>query len=407
MVLAGNTNGKENGGELPASQDRIKKTGAEGAPSTLDVSKYEAILSLMIPDIINATDAGMLRLRELAIQMGWISLLNALGMRGVTMAVLDEFGWNGLHLADFYMIDIPPILREIQDDDRPAPRPSRFYDHEGESKVEISKDGCEVRLRDSTRIVMTDNPIHADSGRYYFEIHIKSLNQEHKKWSIGVIPVYSQLEDWSVHVGWSVGLGWHGDDGRVAEFRDGSAERKDLAKLPKWGQDYGALDIVGLGFDYNSGKIFFTKNGRLVGIVGIGDTKTRYRPAVSVPKGCTARIHLDEKLFKYKDWKESVQAIEKLVKESGTMSPPPKPGRFDFRVGQHKLDFGPTQRSLVTLRDHEDIESPGHYRKKKRLFSDTSNDGYEPVSPGTSAPEAPTSPTYFSHAAFHRSPYGG
>lgn len=94
---------------------------------------------------------------------------------------------------------------------------------------------------------------------------------------------------------------------------------KPVKKLPAWGQELQYLDTVGLGIDRPTGNVFFTKNGGLVGIVGI-TIKRRYIPAFSVPGECVARINLGGERFKFGGWERPINDIERLAKASGDMT---------------------------------------------------------------------------------------
>jgi len=124
----------------------------------------------------------------------------------------------------------------------------------------------------------------------------------------------------AVPIGFSFGLGWHGHDGCIYDRMD-YYFRSDapLKRLPTWARGSKDLDTVGLGLDRETGNVFFTKNGELVGIVGI-KIKGRYIPAFSAPSDCVPRINLGGEPFQFKGWEDPIDDIEKLAKASGSMT---------------------------------------------------------------------------------------
>ena len=64
---------------------------------------------------------------------------------------------------------------------------------------------------------------------------------------------------WASSPGWDrASYGYHGDDGAAFHSTGvGSA---------RFGPSFGVGDVVGCGLDYRDGSVFFTKNGRFVGV---------------------------------------------------------------------------------------------------------------------------------------------
>ncbi|KAK6524402.1 hypothetical protein TWF281_011310 [Arthrobotrys megalospora] len=299
------------------------------ASSPIDYEK--TMMGLLSVSTINTEDSWLMRLREFAIKMSWSSFLQALEARGVDLEAPDEYGWNAFHLAKHHGTDSSLFENRSEELEVLMPKPSKLktdfpraeFRGQFPSFAEISEDGLEVTTGNDGWMVQANRPIDLLSGRYYFEVQVKNIEPssfEDIGWSIGIIPVHAEIDSYYQQVGLNVGLGWHGDDGSVRDNTDPSVDSKPLAKLPEWGRDGdGNMDTVGLGIDRESGSIFFTKNGELVGIVGI-KIKTRYIPAFSMPDECTARVNFEKETFQYRGWEGCIEDIEASAKGSGHMA---------------------------------------------------------------------------------------
>ena len=96
-------------------------------------------------------------------------------------------------------------------------------------------------------------PIPYSLGIFYFEITVLNSGL-HGYIGIGLSHKTNSLNSFP---GWNTGtLGYHGDDGK-------------LFNAEGWGKNFGPTfttgDVIGCGVDFVNWKIFFTKNGELIG----------------------------------------------------------------------------------------------------------------------------------------------
>ncbi|KAK6330739.1 hypothetical protein TWF718_002940 [Orbilia javanica] len=271
---------------------------------------------------LSKLDAGKLtamHLREFGIWMAWDSYLQALEARGVALGALDEYGWNAFHLAKHYETDLYLFSDVKTSLESLPPYPSKFQT-DSSLPATISQDGLEVtNLGDMVLTIQADNPIDLSSGRYYFEVQVKKIPRSECKrlrWWIGIIPMFP--ESWSigadgkVDTNFGCGIGWYGDDSIIDLNTDPMGAIGEV--LPEWGQcDSNEMDTIGLGIDRKTASLFFTKNGEHVGDMRL-DSKCRCFPALSVPKGCTARANFGGSVFEYKGWDGSLEKTETPTK---------------------------------------------------------------------------------------------
>eukprot|EP01112_Ceratiomyxa_fruticulosa_P015698 TRINITY_DN4655_c0_g2_i1.p1 TRINITY_DN4655_c0_g2~~TRINITY_DN4655_c0_g2_i1.p1 ORF type:complete len:855 (-),score=165.24 TRINITY_DN4655_c0_g2_i1:85-2649(-) len=123
-------------------------------------------------------------------------------------------------------------------------------------------------------LIFTDRPIPPNCS-YYFEISVKNLGRDS---AIGIgfskkFPAY----DIALMPGWKPGsFGYHGDDGK--KFGPGYHD---------FGREYGPVwnkdDVIGCGIDTNTSTIFYTQNGRYLGVAfDHVDRNFDYYPAVGL-----------------------------------------------------------------------------------------------------------------------------
>ncbi|CAM9414328.1 unnamed protein product [Chrysoparadoxa australica] len=96
--------------------------------------------------------------------------------------------------------------------------------------------------------------------------------------------------------GWdSASYGYHGDDGGIFHS-NGTMQRQ-------YGEPFGPGDTVGAGVDYSNGdgkrgNIFFTKNGRNLG-VAFADVTGAFYPTVGIDSSAPVRLNLGARPFMY------------------------------------------------------------------------------------------------------------
>ncbi|KIY66812.1 SPRY-domain-containing protein [Cylindrobasidium torrendii FP15055 ss-10] len=202
-------------------------------------------------------------------------------------------------------MDMSPPPQPLPSPDTILQLPTRWSDCRHQS-LNVSSDGRELMFQGASNggdrdghagAARTDHPIPPACGIYYYEVEVRSKSSS-AHISIGLAGpdvALNRLPGWE-HDSW----GYHGDDGRsFASERDGTL----------FGPTYGSGDIVGCGLDYTDGRVFFTKNGNLIGHVfsNVGRTLRVY-PSVGL-KHTNDGVHLNvgQEPFKY-DIEGHVQA---------------------------------------------------------------------------------------------------
>eukprot|EP01122_Echinamoeba_exundans_P014863 TRINITY_DN6832_c0_g1_i1.p1 TRINITY_DN6832_c0_g1~~TRINITY_DN6832_c0_g1_i1.p1 ORF type:complete len:1146 (-),score=120.68 TRINITY_DN6832_c0_g1_i1:215-3652(-) len=178
---------------------------------------------------------------------------------------------------DLYMIDLgAPKMSRCAPTAPPARAPhySRKLDDTKRShllELESNRLVARYAQKDSFQpaIVLATRPFHP-SGTEYFEITVL------KKGVNGFISIGVVREGYPFdrHPGWyATSYGYHGDDGR-AFFSSGTG-------CP-WGPRFTEGDTVGLGINFASGEVFFTKNGQFLGVAFTRCPQKSFYPAVGM-----------------------------------------------------------------------------------------------------------------------------
>jgi hypothetical protein len=125
---------------------------------------------------------------------------------------------------------------------------------------------------------------------YYFEITIKDCGLH------GYIDIGFTDEDFKNYLepGWeSNSYGYHGDDGAL--FHDGG-----FPVDTDFGPTFGTNDIVGAGIDHLKQKIFFTKNGKLVGRCIPNEVRNTLYPTIGLhSQGEKVEVNFGQQKFAY------------------------------------------------------------------------------------------------------------
>jgi hypothetical protein len=104
----------------------------------------------------------------------------------------------------------------------------------------------------------------------YFEVLITACSVEKSGIGVGMV---SALEE-SRLPGWPVGsFGYHGDDGNL--YYGGVNNRS-------FGPTFGLGDVIGCGCDEIKGDLFFTLNGKFLGVAASGVNSFKLRPCVGL-----------------------------------------------------------------------------------------------------------------------------
>ncbi|CAM6061554.1 unnamed protein product [Sphagnum tenellum] len=130
---------------------------------------------------------------------------------------------------------------------------------------------------------------HPQRRYYYFEITIKDCGRMGRI-SIGFTGEYFINYE---HPGWeSNSYGYHGDDGAL--YHEPLEADNDFG--PKFSTD----DIVGAGIDHLKQKIFFTKNGELVGHSIPNEVRGTLYPTIGLhSRGEKVEVNFGQRKFKY------------------------------------------------------------------------------------------------------------
>ncbi|KAG6333286.1 hypothetical protein ID866_5804 [Astraeus odoratus] len=140
--------------------------------------------------------------------------------------------------------------------------PTRWCEEMRYSHLSVSPDGRELTYQGNpsapekdTATARTAVPVPPACGIYYFEVEIGGKAQKSRV-SIGFIGrevKLSRLPGWEKN-SW----GYHGDTATVC-----SGEKNGTS----FGSVFGVGDIIGCGIDFSQNKVFYTKNGALLGTV--------------------------------------------------------------------------------------------------------------------------------------------
>ncbi|SPN97391.1 related to human RANBPM NP_005484.1 [Cephalotrichum gorgonifer] len=180
--------------------------------------------------------------------------------------------------ASFDIIEKPAT----QDDDPSVvpPLPSKWSKTDRwPSGIDVMNEGLEVRYTShksgseyEAASIRADHPIPPECGIYYFEVAITYGKRDDTTIGIGLSTKSAQL---SRPPGWETdSWGYHGDDGHC--FHDTNCGKT-------YGPKYTTGDIVGCGINFNTGCIFFTKNGHNLG-AAFRDVKGQLYPSVGLKK---------------------------------------------------------------------------------------------------------------------------
>ena len=194
---------------------------------------------------------------------------SSLGTKTVqpTRPVLDRRSHSSL--AE-YKDETPPIPAKWNKDDKHA----HGIDVLGERQLEVryTTQG-KGQLEYETASIRADYPVPPECGLYYFEVTILAgKSQEYVPGDGSVMHLVANgasrttigvgLSAKSVHLhrppGWEPdSYGYHGDDGHC--FTSNSTGRM-------YGPKFTSGDVIGCGINFNTGSIFFTKNGQPLGM---------------------------------------------------------------------------------------------------------------------------------------------
>ncbi|KAK6333234.1 hypothetical protein TWF718_011055 [Orbilia javanica] len=223
---------------------------------------------------------------------------------------LDEHGWTLMHSLKMNGRK-PPIDLNV-DVSQETISPSRLI-HRGptfELPISLSEDGLCVRHEtpNTCRLIMADHPIPAEAKRYYFEITVHDERKGEGSSGIG-LQEEKTTHFYGAMVGWSHGIGYHGDDGKI--FRDTGM---GVPLCPLFGRS-AEPDTVGCGIDMATREVYFTLNGKYLGVKGIAKHGIRYFPALSIQQLHPAEVNFGGKPFIFTEYDKDLSELAKLIVE--------------------------------------------------------------------------------------------
>lgn len=216
----------------------------------------------------------------------------------------------------------------------------------------------------------------------YWEMHIHEATE--KILTIGFTPEDFPLNRY--HPGWCLdSYAYHNDDGSAFHVK---------APIPdhgfQWGPRFTTGDIVGAGINFRTNEVFFTKNGKFLGVAYRGVSGDEFYPTISFGSvGAKAKVNLGRKPFKFA-FQVPTLSWSKLGHTSfsplALVPHPEGSGKFI------QISYGePSRQGLVSQRGNHwhsptvciiDTQHPSLSKEEKS----TSTTKAESIKPGTLAP---------------------
>ena len=235
--------------------------------SMTGTARYEEVLLTLI-DHDPSGAANSQELLAAAAINGSVKILEKLLDLKADLNKPDQYGWTPLVLAQQYQrTEAASFLsRRIA---QVGTRPSAWTYNYPVRWTQISDDGCSLVHTSGRRLcIMANHPVPAGLGKYYYEIEISKAGQDvggpdldNPILAIGFCTSSAHL---LVFPGWpksdvpnSRSWAYHGDDGGLFSSSSSGA----LRHLPRFGPG----DVIGCGLNDDEKKIFYTKNGQLIG----------------------------------------------------------------------------------------------------------------------------------------------
>eukprot|EP01126_Amoeba_proteus_P003999 TRINITY_DN11360_c0_g1_i11.p1 TRINITY_DN11360_c0_g1~~TRINITY_DN11360_c0_g1_i11.p1 ORF type:complete len:1040 (-),score=219.24 TRINITY_DN11360_c0_g1_i11:222-3341(-) len=226
------------------------------------------------------------------------SMIYVSGGRGVESRYSLK-GSGGRDLNDFYALDTTKKEEgHLVDIHHPDVVTDMVLDKDLSSPlVQISQNGLRAVYDDRMGIakkrvggVIANKPYHRDACVYgYFEVTVIDGGARNEV-AIGLVSNAYSMEK---HPGWGKwSYAYHGDDGKAFHNCGGGNA---------WGQMYSSGDVIGCGINYSTEEIFFSKNGKLVGVAFRGvKTDIPLFPMVGLNMNVCVEINFGGKHKKFK-----------------------------------------------------------------------------------------------------------
>lgn len=139
-------------------------------------------------------------------------------------------------------------------------------------------------------LVTATKPFKRSEKFGYFEMHVVNAG-ELRILTIGLVdekfPINSKQPGWDKD-----SYGYHGDDGGC--FHNNGAGKP-------WGERFNPGDVIGCGINFErNGEVFWTKNGKFLGVSHIGPQSEAYYPAIGVENdGAIFRVNFGKTPFQF------------------------------------------------------------------------------------------------------------
>lgn len=139
-------------------------------------------------------------------------------------------------------------------------------------------------------IVKSTKPFKREEKFGYFELHVTNPGE------LRILTLGLVSEDYPINTkqpGWDTdSYGYHGDDGGC--FHNNGAGKA-------WAERFNIGDVIGCGINFEGvGEIFWTKNGKFLGVSHIGPRSDAYYPAIGVENnGAIFRVNFGKQPFQF------------------------------------------------------------------------------------------------------------
>ncbi|KAK6331349.1 hypothetical protein TWF730_004430 [Orbilia blumenaviensis] len=236
----------------------------------------------------------------------------------------DEHGWTRINVldwknkADVYkglLTDrqLYKIAADAETTSREALPPSRLchIPSASVSGMTVSEDGLSVRHEEQGhyQILMADHPVPVGTNGYYFEMTVHDEDEGTGSSGIGIQEEGSSYFGYKM-VGWYKGIGYHGDDGGIFCNRSWGVDEH----CPLFGRSH-ERDTVGCGIDIRTMRVYFTLNGKYLGVKATGKRGMRYFPAISISQKHPADVNFGSRPFMFTDYEKDIDELERLLVE--------------------------------------------------------------------------------------------
>ena len=108
---------------------------------------------------------------------------------------------------------------------------------------------------------------------------------------------------------------WASQDGI---FHNNSINPPDQVYIGLWCEERSdSVGPIGLGFDYPTGKIYFTKDGQLIGDIYQVTKRDRWKAGIDITVGpkINLTVNFGSTAFAFQDWETPIEEIEAIYKE--------------------------------------------------------------------------------------------